>query len=832
MTERANSPTEKLRPWLGTVLTAMLVGLFAFISSQQLGVPHPPAILAVVVVFAAYRGGLAAGLASALIACLYLGYYFSIPGDPFRYAGDNLGLVLSWALAIPAIAVFTGVLRQRSKRPFEADMRDAVSTELVTNVAVTTAELRKSHEQLSLVIENAPVMISLFDEEARCRYANQSYARWLGLDLRQMLGRKLSDILANQATSESDCESVHTRVLAGEKIEHKREHRHPDGRISKVAVSLVPQFSDLGQVTGFCTFINDVTELDQTTLEIGRARERLSLALEGSNLCLWDWNLQDGTVYLDGTWARMLGDAPRESVLSAAELFAMVHPDDQELLYSRWQMVLKGQAEFYAAEHRVKTRSGEWLWIASLGKVVERDARNVALRMTGTNADISERKRAEARIEVLATTDPLTLLPNRSVLLDRILNVMVNLDRKGGAMFALLLVDLDRFKSINDLIGHNLGDQLLQQVAVRVGSVIRKSDTLARLGGDEFAILLSNLHHAAEAGEVTQKITAAFGAPFLVEGHSLNVSCSIGISVFPGDASDVAALLRNADLAMYSAKESGRNTYRYYSGEMNARIVQRHSLERALRIALEGNGQFELYYQPKFSFRTGQLTGVEALLRWHHPEQGMVSPALFIPIAEETRMILPIGKWVLRQACSQVMEWTRRGHRPISLAVNLSVVQINSSLLDTVDAALRESALDAGRLEIEITENVLLRDVDENIDILSQLSARGLRIAMDDFGTGYSSLSYLRRFRLDTIKIDQSFVRNMVDNENDASIIRAIIALAHSLKMTAVAEGVESLQLKDALEEMGCDEWQGFLNSKPMPANEFEKRFLLDAKQI
>ena len=204
MTERANSPTEKLRPWLGTVLTAMLVGLFAFLSSQQLGVPHPPAILAVVVVFAAYRGGLAAGLASALIACLYLGYYFSIPGDPFRYAGDNLGLVLSWALAIPAIAVFTGVLRQRSKRPFEADMRDAVSTELVTNVAVTTAELRKSHEQLSLVIENAPVMISLFDEEARCRYANQSYARWLGLDLRQMLGRKLSDILANQAPSESD----------------------------------------------------------------------------------------------------------------------------------------------------------------------------------------------------------------------------------------------------------------------------------------------------------------------------------------------------------------------------------------------------------------------------------------------------------------------------------------------------------------------------------------------------------------------------------------------------------------------------------------------------
>ncbi len=566
-------------------------------------------------------------------------------------------------------------------------------------------------------------------------------------------------------------------------------------------------------------------ERSKANLEISLAKERLALALEGSNLCLWDWNLEEGTVYLDSAWSRMLGEEPHETVLTAAELFDLVHPDDKELLFARWQSVLKGEVEFYAVEHRVKTHSGEWLWIASLGKVVQQTTEKKTLRMTGTNADITERKRAEERIELLATTDPLTLLPNRRVLADRLAHGMLTAERKNNSAFALLFIDLDRFKVVNDSLGHGVGDQMLKLTAQRISDATRKGDTVARLGGDEFAVVLERMHKPEDAGQVAQKIIDALAAPYFVDGHALNISCSIGISVFPGDASDAVGLLRHADLAMYAAKENGRHSYQYFSPSMNAQVLERATLERTLREAL-ALGQFELHYQPKFSYHTGQLAGVEALLRWHHPQQGLISPSRFIPIAEETRLIVPIGDWVLRNACAQLVKWQRRWQVDMSLAVNISVVQIDANLVETVSAALRDSGLEARHLEIEITENVLLRNIDETIEILRQLSDLGVRIAIDDFGTGYSSLSYLRYFKLDTIKIDQSFVGNMLTHENDATIVRAIIALAHSMKMNVVAEGVESTEQKEALAAMGCDEWQGYLSSSPLAADEFEQRLL------
>ncbi len=711
--ERASAPGTGRHRWIGVLLTAAAVGLFEFLSSQFFYIPDPAALLVIAVVFAAYYGGLAAGVASAAIAWAYLAHFFSIPGEPFHYTGDNLTRVLTWAVTIPAIAIMTGLLRRRSARLFETDMADAVMTTHLMERGAANAELRKSHEQL----QNA-------------------------------------------------------------------------------------------------------------VLEMGRAKERLALALAGSNLCMWDFDCIRGTVYLDEAWARMLGDEPHETVTTVEKLFAQTHPDDVERVLEISLMALKGKTEGYAEEHRVKTRSGEWIWIASSGKVVERAADGKALRVIGTNADISARKRAEARIEDLATRDPLTSLLNRRVLTDRIAHAMLTAERKDEPFFALLFIDLDRFKIINDSLGHDVGDQLLKQVAGRIGGAMRKGDTLARLGGDEFAVVLERLHKPEDAGPVARKIVDACAVPYDIDGHSLNISCSVGISVFPSDAGDAAALLRNADLAMYSAKERGRNTYQYFSQEMNRHAVEKLALERALREALQ-EGQFELYYQPKFSLRSGQLTGMEALLRWQHPQQGLISPVRFIPITEETRLILPLGNWVLRRACAQAMEWTRRGHAPLSVAVNLSVVQFNADLATLVAGALRDSGLEPHRLEVEITENVLMRDVDENIEILRQISGLGVRIAIDDFGTGYSSLSYLRYFKLDTIKIDQSFVRNMVAKTHEASIVRAIIALAHSLQMNVVAEGVELAEQKDALRDMDCDEWQGFLNCEPLPVAGFEQRFLL-----
>ena len=822
VTARATDPKEKLRPWLGVLVTVLVVGMFELLSSHLYYLPSPTATLLLAVVFTAYYGGLAAGLVSALIAWLYFAYFFSIPGQPFHYTSDNLTQILTWALATPAIVAMTGLLRRRPERVFEAKLSDTLTAARLADITATSAELRKSHEQLHLVTENAPVFVAFYDEATCCRYANQSFARWLGVDLQEILGKQARDIFAGQDMSDSYFESAHSGIFAGQRIDRQRAHRHADGRVSHLAVSLVPQFTDAGRVSGFYTFISDITELKKATLENSRARERLALALEGSNLCLWDWNLEDNMVYLDSTWSHMLGDEePHETVISGLALFDLVHPDDKELIYAHWLSVFKGEAEFYNVEHRVMTQSGEWLWIASLGKVVQRTADNKTFRMTGTNANITERKRGQ----ILATTDPLTLLPNRRVLEDRLAHGILTAERKDNPAFALLFIDLDRFKNVNDSLGHGVGDQLLKLVAQRISDATRKGDTVARLGGDEFAVVLERMHMPEDAGHVAQKIVDALAAPFFIDGHTLNISCSIGISVFPADASDAVALLRNADLAMYAAKEHGRHGYQYFSSSMNAQALERITMEGDLREALV-LGQFELHYQPKFSFHTGRLTGAEALLRWHHPRHGLISPSRFVPIAEENRMINPIGDWALRSACAQLVQWQHRWQVDMSIAVNISVVQIDANLFKTVSAALQDSGLEARFLEIEITENVLLRDVDETIQILRQLSDLGVRIAIDDFGTGYSSLSYLRHFKLDTIKIDQSFIANMLTHDNDATIVGAIIALAHSMKMKVVAEGVGSVEQRDALGEMGCDQWQGFLNCKPLAAEPFEQRLL------
>ena len=817
--------------WLGVGSTLLAATLLELLSSHMYFTPAPPALLLIAVVFAAFQGGIGAGLTSSAIALVYLAHFYALPDQPLHYGGNDLWMVLTWGVAMPTISIMTGLLRRRAERQFETKMGDAVMAAHLSDITATHAELRISHERLRLVTENIPMLVAFYDEATRCRYANSAYGKWLGVEPDQMFGKRANELLADQKIPASEFDKIHARVFAGERIDREREHHHPDGRVSHLVVSKVPHFDDTGRVTGFYTFLNDVTSLKNVTLENSLARERLALALEGSNLCMWDWNLEEGTVFLDSVWSRMLGEEPHDTVLSALELFDLVHPDDKDMLYARWQAVLRGEQEFYAAEHRVKTRNGEWLWIASLGKIVQQTDGKKTMRMTGTNADISARKRAEERIELLATTDPLTMLPNRRVLADRLAHGMLNVERTGHAAFALLFIDLDRFKHVNDSLGHEIGDQVLKLTAQRINEATRKGDTVARLGGDEFAVVLAHMQKPEDAGPVAQKIIDALTEPYLVGEHTVNISCSIGVSIFPLDAGDAATLLRNADLAMYAAKERGRQGYQYFSPSMNAQVLERVTLEKALREALLKN-EFELYYQPKISFGTGQLAGVEALVRWHNPQQGLISPARFIPIAEETRMILPIGNWVLRTACTQLVTWQKRWQVEISLAVNISVVQIDRSLCQTISAALRHSGLDARCLEIEITENVLLRNASETIEILREISALGVRIAIDDFGTGYSSLSYLRDFKVDTIKIDQSFVGNMLTQENAATIVRAIIALSHSMQMEVVAEGVETTAQKAALGEMGCDQWQGYLYAKPLPAPEFEQRMLATEVQV
>jgi diguanylate cyclase (GGDEF)-like protein len=500
-------------------------------------------------------------------------------------------------------------------------------------------------------------------------------------------------------------------------------------------------------------------------------------------------------------------------------------PGDVERVREWLAHNVRADGSFRDLEHRIVTRSGDtrWVLVNAVG-ILDDHGRRTGQR--GTGRDVTDRKTAEARISYLATRDPLTELPNRVLFNDRLEQGIVAARRTGQSL-ALMFIDLDRFKYINDSLGHQVGDLLLKEVAVRMLGCIRKGDTLSRLGGDEFVVTLEGLQQAEDAAQVAAKIIKALARPFEIAGHTLNTSCSIGISIFPLDAEDDRTLMKNADTAMYHAKEKGRNNYQFFSSEMNVRAVERHTLETALRLAIERQ-EFVLYYQPQVDIRTGKVVGMEALLRWVHPERGLLSPATFIAVAEESGLIEPIGQWVLRSACQRARAWQDAGYPPLKIAVNISPRQLlrprefSRSLMRTLSA----TGLDPQYLELEMTESLLLHNAEENIAVLRKLGKDGVRIAVDDFGTGYSSLAYLRQLPIDTLKIDRTFVRDIESDPEDAAIIHAVVAMGHSLDLQVTAEGVESMGQLQALQHLGCDEYQGYLFSKPLPAVEIAAKFL------
>jgi diguanylate cyclase (GGDEF)-like protein/PAS domain S-box-containing protein len=426
-----------------------------------------------------------------------------------------------------------------------------------------------------------------------------------------------------------------------------------------------------------------------------------------------------------------------------------------------------------------------------------------------------ERKNAEDRLAHLAQFDIITGLPNRHLLRDRLAQTL-SLARRNQWLIGVLFIDLDRFKAVNDTFGHSTGDKLLGQVAGRLKDCVRSADTVGRLSGDEFAVVLSNLTKADDAGIVAQKIVNALASPFTLDGHQTYISASIGIAIYPGDALEADGLLKNADTAMYRAKEQGRNSYQFFLPQMNERLMERLSREAHLRGALE-RGEFLLHYQPKVSLETGRISGFEALLRWNHGDE-LISPADFIPILEDTGLIVPVGEWVLRAVCEQLKSWQSQGISPRPVSVNLSARQFqHKGLLPMVKQALHDWDVPARLLEFELTESLLMSDAEEAVQMLHQLKALGVRLSVDDFGTGYSSLSYLKRFPLDLLKIDRAFIRDAISDSDDATIIRTIISLAHSLGLQVVAEGVENEAQLRFLRAHGCDEMQGFYFARPMP---------------
>ncbi len=506
--------------------------------------------------------------------------------------------------------------------------------------------------------------------------------------------------------------------------------------------------------------------------------------------------------------AELMGQNPR--VFKSGET-------DPTLYAAMWQALNAGNE--WRGEFKNRKKSGEIYWcMETISPVKDREGDTT--HFVAVIEDISDRKYAEDTIRRLALYDPLTELPNRRLLAERLQQAQVRSQRDGSS-FALLYLDLDRFKTVNDTLGHGVGDHLLKSAALRFQRCLRETDTLARLGGDEFAILAEELRHDTDVAILVERLLASMGEAFDIAGHRLFVSTSIGISLFPADTDDVDTLLRNADVAMYDAKANGKNTFRFFDGALDKAASERLALETGMREALD-NGELFLEYQPKQDIASGRIFGMEALLRWRHPQLGLIGPDKFIPLAEEIREIERIGTWVLRTACAQTAQWRRNG-LALTVSVNLSPFQFQRGDLDQVVAAvLRDTGLPAEALELEITESALMDDPERSRALMAAICAHGPAFSIDDFGTGYSSLSHLKLFPVSTLKIDRSFVRDIADDENDRSIAAAIVALARSMNLSVIAEGVETAEQSQLLAALGCGAIQGYLLSRPLAAEAFE----------
>ncbi|CAG9933632.1 EAL domain-containing protein [Candidatus Nitrotoga arctica] len=606
------------------------------------------------------------------------------------------------------------------------------------------------------------------------------------------------------------------QLLAGDVPSSTKEIRYTRKDGSPVWVNLTWSLTrtSTGEPDYFIEVIEDITERKEAT-------ERLRLFAR-----IFD-TINEGVAVTDASNNIMLVNPAFSTITgySATEAIGknprILHSGLMDKMFydKMWQSIKKtGRWQGEITDRRKNGESYvEWLSISTM-----KDERGEFSHHIAVVSDISERKAAEERMVHIAQHDFLTGLPNRMMLHDRLTQAIAHAEREQRKV-AVMFLDLDRFKAINDTLGHLTGDKLLQLVAGRINSVARTSDTVSRLGGDEFAIMLPYIENTDDIAMIALKLLASIAGPYVVDGNEIEVTTSIGISVFPEDGTDSESLIAHADAAMYQAKGNGRNNYQFFTREMNRRTLERILIKNKLSHALERNELF-LLYQPQVDLQSGHIIGAEALVRWDNPLHGKVLPAQFIPIAEENGLIPPIGEWVLREACRQNQEWRKLGLMKITMAVNLSSVQFRQKNLgETIKAILSESGLAPSGLELEITEGVVMQDAEAAILLLEDMKAMGLKLSVDDFGTGYSSLSYLKRFPIDKFKIDQSFVRDLTTDTDDAVIVSTIISMAHSLKLKVIAEGVETAEQLAFLKQQGCDEIQGYYFSQPVSAEEFTK---------
>jgi diguanylate cyclase (GGDEF)-like protein/PAS domain S-box-containing protein len=668
------------------------------------------------------------------------------------------------------------------------------------------------------LFDNAPLGIVLLDADDRVVDANPGWSRMFGWQVDEVRGQVIGDLIVPRELLEEGS-GLSQAVREGREVSHDTVRRHRDGSPVPVRVIGAPIELD-GRRLGVFGLYLDIAARKRVEEALRHSEERYALAARGANDGLWDWDLARGEIYYSARWAAMAGYQEGELTSSPQEWLGRVHPGDRSRLRGEIDGHVAGRTPHLQCEYRLRHRDNSFRWMLSRGLAV-RDAAGRSYRLAGSQTDITDRKLAESRLLHDALHDALTGLPNRALFLNRLEMALQRCRRDSRSRFAVLFVDLDRFKVINDSLGHGTGDQLLVALADRLRLCVRVIDTVARLGGDEFGFLLEGVQDLRQVVRTAERLQEELTRVFALSGHEVFTSGSIGIALAGGGSEGPEQILRDADIAMYRAKALGRGGYAVFDQEMHLSAVAALQLENDLRRALE-RGELELFYQPIACIGDGRLCGFEALLRWRHPERGLVEPGQFIASAEETGLIVPLGAWVLEAACRQLVRWEPLLGPGVSVSVNLSARQLaHPELLRQVSQTLTATGAAPSRLKLEITESVLMADAPAAQRVLEHLQrVLGVGVMIDDFGTGYSSLAYLQQFPVDTLKIDRSFVSRL--GSGGEPIVRAIVTLGKSLGMELLGEGVETSAQLEELGRLGCDYAQGFLLAPPMAGAEAE----------
>ncbi len=682
-------------------------------------------------------------------------------------------------------------------------------------------ELRQTQERLLAIINNSTTLISLKNAAGRYLLLNAQFCKILNKDIEDIYNKTDEDIFPSSLAHiiqdhDQQVLQAGTSMQFEEKIPHEESEHH------YISIRF-PLFNAQGKAYRVCSICTDITERRCNEENMRKLASAVEQTADMVMICTYDGIIE----YVNPSFEHISG-YHKEHILGQKPSILKSDKQGDAFYSSLWSTILRG--DIFNEIFINKKCNGE-LYYEEKTITPLKDSQNNITHFVSTGKDVTERIRKEEHIHFLAHHDPLTQLPNRTLLQNHLKQMLARMRYENSAL-SILFLDLDRFKIINDSLGHDMGDELLKQIAQRLLTCISEEDLVARLGGDEFAIVLNHLNNKEKITSIAQNILTQLAQPFYCQRHELFVGTSIGISRFPDDGEDTFGLLKKADVAMYRAKSMGGNTCRFYSKEDDERALERFQLENDLRQALK-HEEFILYYQPQMDLHTGDLTGLEALIRWQHPQLGLLSPNHFISLLEETGMIIDVGEWVLKTVCHQIHHWQQRHLSVPRIAVNLSTRQFqHQALLEFIAQTLQETGLDGNHLELEVTESVLIGDIDYASDKLQALHKMGIKLAIDDFGTGYSSMRYLRRLPFDTLKIDREFIKDIPDNPDDKAITSAIIHLAHDLDLNVIAEGVENLEQLRFLQQHQCDKIQGFLYSKPLTIVDVQYFMNKDASHV